>query len=49
MLLTEYAKNVSEFPIDSLKVYGVVMGLLGVERERREGMRSSVIKKLGGV
>jgi hypothetical protein len=36
MLVTEYAKNVSEFQIDSLKVYGVVLGLLGVERERRE-------------
>ncbi|MHA7136618.1 hypothetical protein ACRTEV_05025 [Rossellomorea arthrocnemi] len=36
MLVTEYAKNESEFQIDSLKVYGVVMGLLGVDRVRRE-------------
>jgi hypothetical protein len=36
MLVTEYAKNVSEFQIDSLKVYGVVMGLLGGDRVRRE-------------
>jgi hypothetical protein len=36
MLVTEYAKNVSEFQIDSLKVYGVVMELLGGDRMRRE-------------
>ncbi|MFI8578251.1 hypothetical protein ACIGEL_21550 [Rossellomorea aquimaris] len=36
MLVTEYAKNVSEFQIDSLKVYGVVMGLLGDDRVSRE-------------
>lgn len=38
MLVTEYAKgNVSEFQIESLKVYGVVMGLFGDDRVRREG------------
>jgi hypothetical protein len=37
MLLTEYAKgNELAFRIESLKVYGVVVGLLGEERERRE-------------
>jgi hypothetical protein len=37
MLITEYAKgNELEFQIDSLKVYGVVMGLLGKKRTRRE-------------
>jgi hypothetical protein len=37
MLMTEYAKgNMSEFQIDSLKVYGVVMGLLDHDRSRRE-------------
>ncbi|WP_262481585.1 hypothetical protein [Bacillus sp. CH30_1T] len=35
MLVTEYAKNVSEFQIDSLKVYGVVMGLMDGDRVRR--------------
>jgi hypothetical protein len=37
MLVTEYAKNVSEFQINSLKVYGLVMGLVGDDRVRREG------------
>jgi hypothetical protein len=37
MLVTEYAKgNEAEFRIESLKVFGVVMGLLGDERVRRE-------------
>ncbi|WP_034761787.1 hypothetical protein [Rossellomorea vietnamensis] len=36
MLVTEYAKgNELDFRIESLKVYGVLMGLLGEERERR--------------
>ncbi|MBW3112489.1 hypothetical protein KYJ26_11645 [Bacillus sp. MCCB 382] len=37
MLVTEYAKGSElDFRIESLKVYGVLMGLLGEERERRE-------------
>jgi hypothetical protein len=37
MLVTEYAKgNELNFRVESLKVYGVLMGLLGEERERRE-------------
>ncbi|MGM0852618.1 MAG: hypothetical protein ACQEWI_08405 [Bacillota bacterium] len=37
MLITEYAKGSGlEFQIESLKVYGVVMGLLGQKRARRE-------------
>ncbi len=36
MLVTEYAKGSElDFQIESLKVYGVLMGLLGEERERR--------------
>jgi hypothetical protein len=37
MLVTEYAKaNELNFRIESLKVYGVLVGLMGEERERRE-------------
>ncbi|MEI2664073.1 hypothetical protein [Rossellomorea sp. LJF3] len=36
MLVTEYAKgNELGFQVESLKVYGVLVGLLGEERERR--------------
>jgi hypothetical protein len=37
MLVTEYAKgNELDFRMESLKVYGVLVGLLGEEREMRE-------------
>jgi hypothetical protein len=37
MLLTEYAKgNELDFQVESLKVYGVLMGFLGGDRVRRE-------------
>ncbi|MBN8193413.1 hypothetical protein JI667_14780 [Bacillus sp. NTK074B] len=37
MLVTEYAKgNEAEVRMESLKVYGVLMGLLREEREMRE-------------
>ncbi|MCR8848150.1 hypothetical protein NQ095_07025 [Rossellomorea sp. SC111] len=36
MLVTEYAKgNELNFRVESLKVYGVLVGLLGEEREKR--------------
>jgi hypothetical protein len=36
MLVMEYAKgNEAEVRMESLKVYGVLVGLLGEERERR--------------